>query len=275
MSKRKHEVYTITEIKNEAKEVKTFRFDKLIVGAPGQFVMAWLPGISENPFSISYNTPLGITVKRVGDENSFTSELFKLDVGDKLWIKGSYGRGFPDIPVGTSFLDGSPPFNDIYLIGGGTGAIPLAYFSEFKSWCGTCPTVFLGSTTKDELIFEERFRKSSKELLISTDDGSYGYKGLVTDLFEKIEIKPNSLFYVCGPERMMEVAAKKALKYTDAENIFLSLERYMKCGNGRCGSCEVNGYRVCADGPVFSYSQISGGDFGKYIRTKSGKKVEI
>jgi dihydroorotate dehydrogenase electron transfer subunit len=274
MSKTEHEVYTIKEIKDEAKDVKTFRFGRMILGLPGEFVMVWLPGVSENPFSISYNNPFGITAKKVGDEHSFTSNLFKLKVGDRLWVRGHYGRGFPDIPVGIEF-ENHPAINDIYLVAGGTGAIPLAFFSQIKSIFGFSPTVLLGAKTKDEIIFEERFREYSKKLLVSTDDGSYGYKGLVTDLFDKAEIKPNSLFYICGPEKMMKVAAEKAMQYTDADDIFLSLERYMKCGSGPCGSCEINGYRVCADGPVFLYSQIRGGDFGMYARTKSGTKVKL
>lgn len=274
MSKTEHEVHIINEIKDEAKDVKTFMFDKMSMGIPGEFVMAWLPGVSENPFSISYRGPLGITVKRVSDENSFTSKLFELKAGDRLWIKGPYGRGFPDFPVGSEFED-HPKINDIYLVAGGAGAIPLAFFSQIRSIFGFSPTVLLGAKTKDEIIFEERFREYSKKLLVSTDDGSYGYKGFVTDLFEQTEIKPNSLFCICGPEKMMKVAAEKAMKYTDADDIFLSLERYMKCGSGPCGSCEINGYRVCTDGPVFPYSQIRGGDFGKYTRTKSGLRVEL
>jgi dihydroorotate dehydrogenase electron transfer subunit len=264
MSKTEHEVYTIRKIKDEAKDVKTFVFDRMINSWPGEFVMAWLPGVSENPFSVSHDMPLGITVKKVGDETSFTSKLFELKVNDKLWIRGPYGIGFPDIP-----------FSDIYLVAGGSGAIPLAYFSSSRSSFVRPPTVLLGAKTKDEIIFEKRFRKSSKKLLVSTDDGSYGYKGLVTDLFKETEIKPNSLFYICGPEKMMKIAAEKAMQYTDADDIFLSLERYMKCGCGRCGSCEINGYRTCADGPVFRYSEIRGGDFGMYSRTKSGTKVKL
>jgi dihydroorotate dehydrogenase electron transfer subunit len=270
MSKREHEVYRITEIKDEAKDVKTFRFDKNIIALPGEFVMVWLPDVSENPFSISYYNPLGITVKKVGDENSFTSRLFKLKIGDRLWFRGSYGSQFPTYPVGNSFH-----YKNIYLMGGGTGAIPLALFSEVRAILGFFPTVFLGAKTKDDIIFEERFRKFSKKLLISTEDGSSGYKGLVTDLFNEVEIDPNPLFYICGPEKMMFTAAEKAMKYTDKENVFLSLERYMKCGRGLCGSCEVNGYRTCVDGPVFTYKQLTEEDFGNYKRTKSGLREKL
>jgi len=270
MPKDYHEVHKITDIKDEAKDVKTFRLDKSINAIPGEFVMCWIPDVSEKPFSVSDNSPLSITAKKVGGEDSFTSRLFRLKTGENLWIRGPCGRGFPNYPVGVGFYH-----KDIYLIAGGTGAIPLAFSSIVRSKSGFPPTVLLGARTKDEIIFEEKFRNSSKQLFISTDDGSYGYKGMVTDLFDQVKIKSNSLFCICGPEKMMEVAAKKALKYTDADSILLSLERYMKCGTGKLGCCEINGYRVCADGPVFPYSQIRGGDFGKYHRTKSGLRVEL
>ncbi len=265
MSKEEREVYTISEIKDETRDVKTFRFDRNIMAVPGQFVMAWLPGVSENPFSVAYNNPFGITAKRVGDENSFTSRLFELKVGDKLWVCGPHGKPFPLPPVGEE-----SDFSSRYLYGGGTGAIPLAFLSEVSAAFGSPPEVFLGAKTKDDILFEERFENSSEELYITTEDGSYGYKGLVTDLFDQIKIGGKLLFYVCGPEKMMKAVAEEAAKYTNPENIFLSLERYMKCGRGICGSCEVNGYRACVDGPVFTYSQLMEGDFGRYSRAKSG-----
>lgn len=274
VNKEEHTPYKIEKIKDEAKDVRTFLLDvreNPIIAAPGEFFMIWLPGVSENPFSISYcwTDGVGITVRKVGDENSFTSKLFELNIGDKLWIRGPYGRSFSIPPIGKDSY-----YRNRYIVAGGTGAIPLALLSQYIG-NNKPPIVLLGAKTKDEIIFEDRFRKYSEKLLISTDDGSYGYKGFVTDLFDQIEIEPRSIFHICGPEKMMVVAAEKAAKYVDQEAIQLSLERYMKCGQGVCGSCEVNGYRVCIDGPVFSYSQIRGGDFGKYKRDRSGKKVEI
>ena len=252
-----YEECEIIDIVNEANNVKTFLFNKTIDANPGQFVMVWLPGISEKPFSLSYNN--GLTVKKLGP---FTTALFDLHVGDKLFIRGSYGN---------SFLDFSKDSNK-YLIAGGTGAAPLAFFAE---WLKERPTVLLGAKTKDELIFEKRFRNVA-DILISTDDGSYGTKGMVTDLFDKMNVKSNSKFFICGPERMILECAQKALKYTQGENIILSLERYMKCGYGICGGCEIGGLRICIDGPVFCYKTISElTDFGKFKRDKTGKKVEL
>jgi dihydroorotate dehydrogenase electron transfer subunit len=252
-----YENYEIIEIMDEANNVKTFLLDNKIVAKPGQFVMVWLPGISEKPFSLSYDN--GITVKKLGP---FTEKLFDLHIGDKLFLRGPYGN---------SFLDFAKDSNK-YLIAGGTGAAPLAFFAE---WLDKKPTVLLGARTKDELVFENRLRRVA-DVLVSTDDGSCGIKGMVTELFNKISPSKNSQFFICGPEKMMFAAAKKALQYTQAINIILSLERIMKCGYGICGNCEIEGLRICVDGPVFSYETISRfNDFSRFKRDKTGKKVEI
>jgi dihydroorotate dehydrogenase electron transfer subunit len=251
-----YEQYKIIDIVDEANNVKTFVLDKKILAKPGQFVMLWLPGVSEKPFSLSSEN--GITVKKLG---AFTESLFKLGIGDELFIRGPYGNSFLDFAK-----EGSK-----YLIAGGTGTAPLAFFAE---WLNENPTVFLGARTEDDLIFENRFKGS--DTFISTDDGSHGMKGMVTDLFNGIKIKNNSQFFICGPENMMTAAVSKALEHTQEENIILSLERYMKCGHGICGNCEIGGLRVCVDGPVFSYASIKDNKhFGKFKRSKTGEKIEL
>jgi dihydroorotate dehydrogenase electron transfer subunit len=248
-----YEPYEIIDITYEADNIKTFLFNKNIAAKPGQFVMVWMPGISEKPFSLSSDN--GITVKKLG---LFTEKLFSLAIGDKLFIRGPYGN---------SFLDFARESKK-YFIAGGTGAAPLAFFAE---WLNENPVVLLGAKTKDELLFEKRF----SDVLVSTDDGSYGTKGMVTDLFDEIKIKNDSQFFICGPEKMMAVAVNKALEHTKPENIILSLERYMKCGHGICGNCEIGGLRVCTDGPVFSYNTLQFTVFGKYKRNKTGKMIEV
>src|SRR3990167_10532538 len=116
--------------------------------------MAWLPGVSENPFSVSYEN--GITVKNAGD---MTSRLCNRDIGDSVWIRGPYGTPFNYTTKGLK-----------YLVAGGTGAIPLAFLAESLDR----PTIFLGAKTKNELLFENRLKKSGN-LYIATDDGSCGY----------------------------------------------------------------------------------------------------
>jgi dihydroorotate dehydrogenase electron transfer subunit len=113
-------------------------------------------------------------------------------------------------------------------------------------------------------------------VFVSTNDGSKGFHGLVTDIFNNVSIEKNSQFFVCGPEKMMLAVCKKALNYTDEKNIFCSVEKFMKCSRGICGECDLGGYRVCTDGPVFSYKQLKEcSDFGTMKRDITGKLIPI
>jgi dihydroorotate dehydrogenase electron transfer subunit len=252
-----YEHYKITDIVDEANSVKTFVLDKKILAKPGQFVMLWLPGISEKPFSLSSDN--SITVKRLGP---FTAKLLESRVGDKLWLRGPYGNSFNDFSKNSKK----------YIIAGGTGAAPLAFFADSLQ---EKPTVLMGARSKDDLVFENRFRKKA-DVLIATMDGSAGKKGFASDLIDDISVGRNAQFFVCGPEKLAVAVIEKTAKSTQEENIILSLERYMKCGCGVCCNCEMGGLRVCADGPIFAYSSIKNNEhFGKSKRSKTGERVEL
>ncbi len=249
----------ITDIIDEARGVKTFFFDFDIDAKPGNFVMVWLPGVSEKPFAIAYTEPAAITVKALG---SYTHQLFGARKGDRLWIRGPYGNAFTDFVAR----------GKKYLIAGGTGAAPIAMLAEAL---GDVPTIFLGGRTKDDLVFEERLRRCS-ELFVSTNDGSKGVHGVVTDIFDYASVEKGVQFFVCGPEKMMLATCRKAVQYTEPENIFCSVEKHMKCARGVCGQCDLGGYRVCTDGPVFSYAQLMEcKDFGASKRDMSGCAVPL
>lgn len=254
-----HKPLRITEIREEGRNVKTFLFNEDIDAIPGQFVFAWAPGVSEKPFSLSYLNPLGITVKKLG---LLTTALLSLEEEDTVWVRGPYGNGFP--------IDNlSSP--QVYIVGGGMGAAPLALLAERLEENSKVVT-FLGAKSPDELIFEKRFRRAS-EVYVTTENGLKGERGNVTDLLEKYEISKGSKAAVCGKEKMLLKAAQILEESINASDIYLSLERYMKCGRGLCGSCEFGGYRVCMDGPTFSYDQIRAiRDFGHFKRDRAGKK---
>jgi dihydroorotate dehydrogenase electron transfer subunit len=254
-----HKPIKITEIKKEGKDIQTFLFDEDIEALPGQFVMVWIPGVAEKPFSLSYLTPLGITVKK---RKLFTTALFGLKERDTVWIRGPYGNGFPMDELNFS--------SHVYIVGGGIGIAPLALLAEKLEDVELFS--FLGAKTSDEIIFEERFRKVSKTY-ITTEDGSKGEKGIVTDLVRKCKILENSKAAICGPEKMLLNSSQILEPYLKPHNIYISLERYMKCGRGLCGSCECGGYRVCVDGPVFSYDQLKPiKDFGNFRKDRAGRK---
>ena len=166
----------------------------------------------------------------------------------------------------------------VLLIGGGTGLVPLMRYLDFlvnPAINGASVTLLMGSKTKDEVFFEEKAKEliglNTKLTVIPvTEDGSYGEKGYVTDVLEKL-LQENTYdaIYTCGPELMMY----KVVKLANKKGIFVqaSLERMMKCGVGICGSCCVNEDLVCRDGTVFDGQHLAkNSEFGHFERTKSG-----
>ena len=251
------EVLDVKSVTKENYKTKTFFFNKKIDVNPGQFVMVWIPKVDEKPFAVSFTNPFGITVRKAGP---FSSKMLGMKKGDKLGIRGPYGHGFK--------LKGKK----ICLVGGGYGIIPLALLAERAKKKRFKVTSIIGAKTKNDLFFLNRLRKPSK-VLITTDDGSLGKKGFATDALEDILKKEKfSCIYTCGPEVMM----KKVFEICEDNGIECqaSLERYMKCGFGVCGSCCLDDVLVCKDGPVFDSNQLRRlSEFGVFERDKSGSKV--
>ncbi len=246
------EMARITKVVDENPYVKTFFIDKRIDAKPGQFVMVWIPGVDEKPFSLSYlGKQTGITVEEKG---KFTSALFRVKEGDSIGVRGPYGKEFSLKP-------------NACVVAGGCGVAPLSPLIEQLPK----PFVIQGARSKDRLIFPKRFEKAN----LATDDGSFGTKGFVTDVLEsELKKRKFSIIYTCGPEVMMKRVFELCEKYgVECE---ASLERYMKCGFGVCGQCEASGLRVCKDGPVFASAQLRKiKDFGGFARLKTGKRVAI
>ncbi len=238
-------VFRVLENRWESAWTRTIFFDGEISSQPGQFLMVWLPGFGEKPFTLSY--PNAITVKKAG---AFTERLTFLETGDRIGLRGPLGRGYP-------------PLERPALIGGGVGIAEL----RLLALASESPSFVLGGRTADEILFYEEFRELGP-VHVATEDGSLGRKGLVTDL---LPVKAGS-YAVCGPERMMAACLPKLPE----ERTWLAIERYMKCAVGLCGQCTCSGWRVCTDGPVFPASDIARmADFGKRRRSKSGRWEEI
>lgn len=250
----------ILEVKNEAKDIKTITFNYPEGVDPGQFFMIWIPGVDEIPMSVSYidKDVKGITFRKVGDA---TSALYKLKKEDRIGIRGPYGNGFE--------LQG----NHILFVGGGTGVATLAPAVKYVVKNKSSATVIIGAKTKNELFFEDRLKKCGVTILISTDDGSKGFKGSATDLAQDILKKENfDSVLTCGPEVMMKILLDSTTIPFQA-----SLERYMKCAIGLCGQCCIGeGLRVCIDGPIFDGKTLKNiQDFGVYRRDSAGRKVRF
>jgi dihydroorotate dehydrogenase electron transfer subunit len=228
--------YQILEVHVENSTTRTFVLDGGIEAVPGQFVMAWLPGLDEKPFSLSGADPIALTVERVGP---FTTAMHALAAGQRLWLRGPFGTGF-------ALCQGTP-----LLIGGGCGTPPLFYLAEVARLRGHDVIVVLGARTREKLFFADRFAALGCTVHIATDDGSTGHQGTAIDVANRLLDEQRArvdTLYACGPERMLEAAYLTAQAHRLPCE--LSYEAYMRCGIGVCGSCTRGGCLVCRDGPV-------------------------
>jgi len=253
----------IERVVDETPTVRTLYFHDPVLAnvLPGQFAMVWIPGVNELPMSVMISEndeKSGFTVRKRGESST---ALYNLQVGQQIGVRGPYGNSF-DIKDG-----------EILLIGGGTGLVPLMRLIKFSKDTNKI-TLLMGSQTKEEVFFEDMAKNSwlynDLNCISVTEDGSYGEKGYVTDVLEKLlEENTYDAIYTCGPELMMY----KVVKLANEKGIFVqaSLERMMKCGVGICGSCCVSQDLVCRDGTVFDGQYLAkNSEFGHLQRTKSG-----
>jgi dihydroorotate dehydrogenase electron transfer subunit len=261
-------IVVIKDVIEETPSVKTFVFyDKLSSNAkPGQFLMVWIPRAEELPMSVMISNKrdhAAITVRKHGFGSTSLYEKMQNDI---IGIRGPYGNYFS-------------VNNDLkhpLLIGGGTGLVPLMRLASVVNKITRKCTIIMGAKTKDEVLFKdltnEILDKTSNNIIVTTEDGSYGIKGVVTDALKSIIKKEKfDIIYTCGPELMMKNIYD--LSVIHSIPIQASLERYMKCGIGICASCCINDKLVCKDGTVFNENQLSNMlEFGKIYRDKSGRK---
>lgn len=257
----------ILDVQQELYDVMTFslrligeREHELFRHKPGQFIELSMPGIGEAPISISSSptreSSFDITVRAVG---SVTTALHAQPVGSTVGVRGPYGNGFAvDDYVGM----------DALFVAGGIGLAPLrsvlAYMLDNRSKYGHI-TLMYGARTSKDLLFKQDLAKwesmEGVDVLQTVDVGDetwQGNVGVVTTLFAQATIDPQkTVAFVCGPPIMFRFVIAELLKmgFTD-ERIVSTLERYMKCGIGKCGHCCIGHKYVCVDGPVFNYQQI-------------------
>lgn len=226
---------------------------------PGQFLMVWVPGEGEKPMSIGNSNPLTICVANVG---AVSDALHKLKAGDLLSFRGPFGKPF-NIPEGAK---------RILVIGGGYGVVPMYFLSKVARENGIEALAVIGARTAKDLIWEKQLFTVCKEVFVTTDDGTRGKQGnVMAEATALIGGKKIDAVYACGPERMMEAVAK--LCVAQKVPCEVSVERYMKCGVGVCGSCAIDGKLCCVDGPVFSAEEaLLFSEFGKSHRDATGRK---
>lgn len=227
---------------------------------PGQLVHAGVYGYGEVPLGISssptQNGGFELVVRKVG---KVTSALCALEAGDLMTIRGPLGRGFP-----VDELKG----HDVLIVAGGIGLCPtrslVRYILDNRADFGRF-TLFFGARSPSELLFEEdleNWRCSTDldylETVDRADDRWKGHVGVITTLFRKTDrITPETRVIVCGPPVMYKfVLVELGIIGVPRRNVFVDLERRMKCGVGKCGHCQINDKYVCLDGPVFRFSDI-------------------
>lgn len=252
----------VGENRRENSEFTTLFFNSSITFKPGQFVMLWIPGIDEKPYTLSYfsENDFGITIEAKG---IFSKKAAHLKKGDLVGIRGPFGNGFtlPD------------PKDKIAIVAGGCGIAPLSPLVDKIGKNAKNITFIQGARSKDYLLYQGRF---NIEREFCTDDGSFGHKGFVTEVL-KTKIESNNSFdrvYTCGPEVMM----KKVFDICEEHNIpcQVSLERYMRCGFGLCGACVCGKEVVCKDGPVFKSEKLrTMQDFNNRALLKNGHEVSM
>ena len=255
------QTFPVKRIIEHGPGVKSFYFERIMDALPGQFVNVWLPGVDEKPYSVSALGPdwLEISVKAYGP---FSQAMMRLQVDQRVGLRGPFGHGF-------SFHDRA------LLIGGGIGIAPLRLLAHELSNRNLRFVSLLGAATDYELIFLEDFEHQSRKCFVTTDDGTRGQKGLVTDdLLKIVEQEKIEFIYAAGPE-IMFVKIKELIDPLGIPYEFC-LERYMKCGIGICGQCVLDdsGVRVCVEGPVLNQDDLKEvSELGLIHRDASGRRV--
>ena len=232
----------------------TFRMEFKGDVKPGQFFEVSLPKYGEAPISVSGigENYVDLTIRKVG---KVTDEIFKNYVGDKLFLRGPYGNGF-DIE---NYKD-----KEVIVVAGGTGLSPVKgivdYFSTNKEDCKSF-TLISGFKSPKDILFKEDIKvwEKNMNLILTVDGAEEGYTGnvgLVTKYVPELDIKDkeNVQVIVVGPPMMMKFTVLEFLKLgIKEENIWISQERKMCCGIGKCGHCKIDDTYICLDGPVFNY----------------------
>ena len=260
-------VRRLVEVERETDDVVTlyFKDDLCSKASPGQYVMIWAPGVDEVPMSLSTIGRDGvssITVRAVGEA---TKVLCGLRTGERVGVRGPFGNGFTIV--------GSSPL----IVGGGTGVATLKPLIEEMLSEGIEPALVMGARNVSHLLFSSRLERLLGDRFVpATDDGSYGFRGLASECaLRLLEEQRFDVVYTCGPELMMV----SVLDAAEARGIPLqaSLERYIKCAVGLCGSCAIGPYRVCKDGPIFHSAQLRAvwEEFGRRRMDPSGRMVEV
>ncbi|MGD0470435.1 MAG: FAD/NAD(P)-binding protein [Terriglobales bacterium] len=257
--------YLVREVAKETPDTFSLRLEPE-AGAngrsfqPGQFSMLWVFGIGELPISISGDPALHdrlvYTVRSVGQA---THSLVNQRVGDSVGVRGPFGANWP-IEAARG--------RDVIVVAGGIGLAPLRpliyHVLQNRKDYGRLVILYGGRSPRDLLYRKELAtwaRNRQNQVLVTVDYGGLswrGHVGVVTTLFKYARLEPaRSVAMVCGPEIMMRFVTRELITQgLSRDDIYLSMERNMKCAVGFCGHCQYGPYFICKDGPIFRYEQM-------------------
>lgn len=246
----------IISVTKESKLEYTFRVKTDIKVKHGQFLQLSIPKVGEAPISVSGfgDGYLDFTIRSVG---KVTDEIFKLEAGDTIFLRGSYGIGWPV----DKFKD-----KNIIIVAGGTGVAPVRSminkFYDDEDYVKSLNLV-IGFKDEDGILFKNELEKWKEKFntIYTLDKGEKeGWsQGMVTKHLERLPIKEfgdNYEVVIVGPPIMMHFTALEFLKLgVKEEKIWVSFERKMSCAVGKCGHCRIDETYVCLEGPVFNYTK--------------------
>ena len=255
MGRETHDTFTLTLEPANGADGASF--------APGQFSMLYVFGVGELPISISGDPDqagrLVYTVRSVGPA---TQALVSRQPGDWLGVRGPFGAAWP--------LD-AVRGKDVLIIAGGIGLAPLrpAIYHIMRHRDDYVRLIVLyGARSPGDLLYKKELavwaRSPDTQVLTTVDYGGVNWRGrvgVVTTLFRHLRMHPDkTVAFVCGPEIMMRyvITELEENRGVQANDIYVSMERNMKCGLGFCGHCQYGSHFICKDGPVFCYQRLRG-----------------
>ena len=259
------EPYTVREVAKETPDTFTLSLEpertvNRTLFQPGQFSMLWVFGVGELPISISGDPALHdrmvYTVRSVGRA---THALVNRRVGDSVGVRGPFGAGWPlEVARG----------RDVIVVAGGIGLAPLRplVYQVLQNRKDYGRLVILyGARSPHDLLYRKELaawaRNHETQVLVTVDYGGLnwrGHVGVVTTLFKYSRLQPGrSVAMVCGPEIMMRFVTRELETHgLSRGDIYISMERNMKCAVGSCGHCQYGPHFICKNGPVFCYEEL-------------------
>ncbi|HTY44507.1 MAG TPA: FAD/NAD(P)-binding protein [Patescibacteria group bacterium] len=253
---------TIENIIEETPTIKTFVIKprEHFEFRTGQFIELTLPGAGEAPFTPSSDPNIKDTIDvTIMNAGRVTSMLHACSSPTTVGIRGPYGKGYP-----LDTFEGK----DIVIVGGGVGLAPLrsllfALFSRMDRYNKV--VLRYGARTSKDMVYKHLLpdwaKKDKVDVVTTVDVGDpswNGNVGLVTTILKDMPVDlKNAVVIVCGPPVMMKFVTLKLLDLGFApKDIYLSMEKNMSCGLGKCGHCRIGRFYACKDGPVFTYEEL-------------------